>query len=194
MVFGFPIRGWRLQWSAKLSPELSEIEPNWCQNHSQIIKNPSHIHQNDAQERSESDLGIKSVPGTVFWSTTRVLGVAFCRHLGHFGCHVGHRWAPRVSQNRAFWHQEASKVGKMMFRKGWWKKLENSMGLWLENGSLGGAKSLIFHCFFNRIVVSAFFEKAWKFDRNWFPKCSQNPLKIWHLALGGRIFAILGGF
>ena len=68
------------------------------------------------------------------------------------------------------------------------------MEFWSENGGLGGAKSLIFHCFFNRIVVSAFFEKAWKLHRKWLPKCSQNPLKIWHLALEDRIFAILGGF
>ena len=82
----------------------------------------------------------------------------------------------------------------MRSRKGCWKKLDFLMEFWSENGGLGGAKSLIFHCFFNRIVVSAVFEKAWKLHRKWLPKCSQNPLKIWHLALEDRIFAILGGF
>ena len=52
----------------------------------------------------------------------------------------------------------------------------------------------IFHSFFNRIVVSAVFEKAWKFNQKRIPKCSQNPLRIWHLALEDRIFAILGRF
>ena len=41
----------------------------------------SRIGQNDAQERSESDLGIKSVPGTVFWSTIGASGGAFCHHV-----------------------------------------------------------------------------------------------------------------
>ena len=145
------------------------------------------IDQNGAQESSERDLGSKAVPGTKFWKH-------FWRHLADLSAILVPSWAPRGSQIRAFWHQVATKVGKMMSRKGCWKKLEISMEFWFENGGFGGAKSLIFHCFFNRIVLSAFFEKAWKFDRKWLPKCSQNPLKIWHLALEDRIFAILGGF
>ena len=119
-------------------------------------------------------------------------GLVRRHHLGDFWYRFGHRWAPRGSQNLAFWHQETSKVGNMTSQNGCRKKLELLMEFWSENGGLGGAKSLIFHCFFNRIVLSAFFEKAWKFDRKWLPKCSQNPSKIWLLALEDRIFAILG--
>ena len=84
----------------------------------------SRIGQNDAQERSESDLGIKSVPGTVFWSTIGASGGAFCHHVVAAWVILG-TILDRVSQNRAFWHQEASKVGKMTSRKGCWKKLYN---------------------------------------------------------------------
>ena len=34
---------------------------------------------------------------------------AFWRHLGDFGCHLVSSWAPRGSQNRAFWHQDTPK-------------------------------------------------------------------------------------
>ena len=85
---------------------------------------------------------------------------SFCRRLGDFGHHFGHRWAPRVSQNRTFWHQEPSKVGKKMFRKGCWKKHENIRGFCEGKWRLGGWKIIDFSLFFNRIVLSALFEKS----------------------------------
>ena len=37
----------------------------------------------------------------------------FRHHLGDFGRHLGPSWAPRGSQNRAFWHQVVPKSQKM---------------------------------------------------------------------------------
>ena len=41
------------------------------------------------------------------------------RHLGDFGRHFGPSWAPRGSQNRAFWHQVVPKSIKMTSRGGY---------------------------------------------------------------------------
>ena len=60
----------------------------------------------------------------MYFSIKAVKELNFGRRLGDFGCHLGPSWAPRGSQNRAFWHQVATKVGKMMSRKGCLKKLE----------------------------------------------------------------------
>ena len=40
----------------------------------------------------------------------------------------------------------------------------------MEKGGFGGAKSLIFHCFFNRIELLALFEKKQNFRSNMVPK------------------------
>ena len=45
--------------------------------------------------------------------TIKMKMAAFWRHLGDFGRHLGPSWAPRGSQNRAFWHQVAPKSQKM---------------------------------------------------------------------------------
>ena len=49
---------------------------------------------------------------------------AFWRHLGDFGRHFGPSWAPRGSQNRAFWNQDALKCRKMRLRMRHKKKHE----------------------------------------------------------------------
>ena len=52
------------------------------------------------------------------------LCIGFLKYLADFGRRFGAKLGAKWSQNRAFWHQEASKVGKMTSRKGCWKKLE----------------------------------------------------------------------
>ena len=76
---------------------------------------------------------------------------AFWRHLGDFGRHLVPSWAPRGSQNRAFWHQEASKVGKMRSRKGSQKKRDLLSEFWSENGRLGDPRPSILLGFYNVI-------------------------------------------
>ena len=54
-------------------------------------------------------------------------------------------------------------------------------------GGRGGGKSLIFHCFSNRIVISATFEKDRNFDENGRPKGGQNRCQNHRRAiLGGQ--------
>ena len=91
-------------------------EPSWCPNPSKFIKNPSQIDQNDAQERSESDLGIKSVPGTVFWSTIGASGGAFCHHvvaawviLGTILDTAGRQGYPKIEHFGTRKHQKSEK-------------------------------------------------------------------------------------
>ena len=169
----------RLQWSAKLSPKLSRIEPNWCQNHSEFIKNQSQIDQNDAQERSESDLGIKSVPGTVFWSTIGASEGAFCHHvvaawviLGTILDTAGRQGYPKIKHFGTWKHQKSEKwcpgrgVGKSL--KFWWNFDWKKGGL--------EAPGHRFYCSFTVLFEdSHLFRKSWKFNRKWFPQCSQNP-------------------
>ena len=108
--------------------------------HPKSIKNPSKIDQSGAQERQNRQNDVQErilekgpfqdpPGGGRVQARTAPLG----RHLGDFGRHFGHRWAPRGSQNRAFWHQEASKVGKMKSRMRHQKEYEFSLEFILKN-------------------------------------------------------------
>ena len=83
------------------------------------------FNQNCGQERSESELESKSLPGVVFWRSNAI----FCRTFGAIRSNLGAIWWPTGRQGgtkiKHFWHQEASNVGQMTSRKGYWKKLEN---------------------------------------------------------------------
>ena len=58
---------------------------------------------------------------------------AFWRHLGDFGCHLVSSWAPRGSQNREFWHQDAPKSEKMTSKIRHLEKYEFLLDVLLEN-------------------------------------------------------------
>ena len=58
---------------------------------------------------------------------------AFWHHLGDFGRHLVPSWAPRGSQNREFWHQDAPKSQKMTSRMRHQKKYEILIEFLLEN-------------------------------------------------------------
>ena len=77
------------------------------------------IDQNGAKERSENDLG--NWGGNLGSPSNSILRLL--RHLGDFGRHLGPSWAPRGSQNPAFWHQVVPKSIKMMSRGGSQKKV-----------------------------------------------------------------------
>ena len=93
------------------------------------IQNSSQNHQKSIQNHPESTKVVpRSVPKATlrasrFHVSTKFLK-RFWRHLGDvwrpvgdFCRHVGDRCAPRGYQNRAFWHQEASKIGKVRSRR-----------------------------------------------------------------------------
>ena len=92
---------------------LSEIHQQLCKNQSRFMQYPSKIKQNNTQERSESGLGSKSVPGYEKGATVFEKWVPSERHLGDFRRHFVPSWAPRGFQNQAFWHQAALKSQKM---------------------------------------------------------------------------------
>ena len=92
---------------------ITKIGPKSMENQSKFMQHPSNIKQNNTQERSESDLGSKSVPGYEKGATVFEKWVPFERHLGDFRRHFVPSWAPRGSQNQAFWHQVALKSQKM---------------------------------------------------------------------------------
>ena len=75
--------------------------------------------------------------------------VTFWHHLGDFGRHLGTSWAPRGSQNRAFWHQVApNKSKKKTIAKKWHRLLIARCFLaplgrfWAPFGTQLGAKGL----------------------------------------------------
>ena len=87
------------------------------------MQNSFKIDQSGAQERSESDLESKSVPGYQKRHDIFLEISDFGRHLGDFGRHVGSSWAPRGSQNRAFGRQGVPKAAKIASKKRPKKKL-----------------------------------------------------------------------
>ena len=100
---------------------------------SHFMSNPSKINQSGAQERSKSDLGSKSVPG---YEKRRHIFLEiwdFWRHWDDFGRHLVPSWAPRGSQNREFWHQDAPKSQKMTSRMRHQKKYDFLIGFVSEN-------------------------------------------------------------
>ena len=89
--------------------------------HPKSIKNDAKIRSNP----SKSTNMLPKCPSKAIPKTNRCHGVrvtkflgAFVCHLGDFGCYFGPSWAPRGSQNQAFWHQVANKSTKMRSRRG----------------------------------------------------------------------------
>ena len=56
--------------------------------------------------------------------TIKMKMAAFWRHLGDLGSHLEPSGAPRGSQNRAFWYEDASKYRKMRPRMRHQKKYQ----------------------------------------------------------------------
>ena len=84
-----------------------------CNNPSKYMQKTSKINQDGAKEHSESGLGSKSLPGFEKNGHTFEKWMPLWCHLGDAGRHFGPSWAPRGSQNQAFWHQVALKSQKM---------------------------------------------------------------------------------
>ena len=102
-----------------------KIMPDFIQIHPKSIKNPCKIHPKPITlvARTDPKATLRAIPQVII--PQGVFGSNFWRHLGDFGRHFGHRRVPRGCQNRAFWHQGASKVGNMRSGKRCWKKIEN---------------------------------------------------------------------
>ena len=96
--------------------------PESIQIHPKSIKNPSQIHPKPITlvARNDPKATLRASPQAVI--PQGIFGSNFWRHLGDFGRHFGHRRVPMGCQNRAFWHQGASKVGNLRSRKGFLEK------------------------------------------------------------------------
>ena len=116
--------GRRWQSANIIAKNASEMHQQLCNNPSKAMQNQSKIDQNGAKERSESDLGSKSVPGFQKSGHGFEKWMQFLRHLGDFGRHFGPSWAPRGSQNRAFGRQGVPKAAKIASKKRSKKKLD----------------------------------------------------------------------
>ena len=152
-------------------------------------QNPSKIWRNGAQECSESDLGSVSWKGRapVTWIVRHFS--ATWPILADFWDPSKFGWAPKNGPKNLirllFGAPGRSKGGKNRF----WKEFGKSVKIWseidVEMGGREGGKSLIFHCFSNRIVVSATFEKDRNFDENGRPKGGQNRCQNHRRAIWG---------
>ena len=154
----------------------------------------SQIKQNNTQERSESGLGSKSVPGYEKGATVFEKWVPFERGLGDFGRHFVPSWAPRGSQNRAFGRQGVPKAAKIASKKRSKKKLDFLIEFWSVIGRLGGPRSSFLLQFYNVSVVLAYYEEIKKFMKIHAkndPK-SEHKIDVW--AIRGPTFEILGAF
>ena len=87
--------------------KVTKILQKLCKNPSKFIK----LNRNDAQERSKSDPGSTSVPGTAPGRTRDNVLVAFWRYLGdlvcHFGVQLGVKGVPKIHfGTKSFKNQE----------------------------------------------------------------------------------------
>ena len=94
----------------------------WCQG-------PPKINKNGAQERSESDLGRKSVVGSQKSVNATPFWVPFGRSWAPFRAALG----TKGSQNQEFWHQDAPKSQEMPSRMRHQKQYELLIEFWSEN-------------------------------------------------------------
>ena len=144
------------------------------------------------EECSEAVSGSRSVPGTVPGRRTVNLPVHSWSHFGDIGCHLVPRWAPRGSQNRAFWYQDAPKWGKIMSRMRHHKKYEFSIEFLSENMRFWRCWTLPNALYIGISVVFADYNKIENFlkiDAQMDPK---NHLKIDVWALRGPTFEVFG--
>ena len=154
----------------------------------------SKIDQNGAQERSKNELWSKSVlgspkserPGHSFW--------AFWRPLRDFGRHLVPSWAPRGSQNRAFWHQDAPKWQKMTSRMRHQKKYEFSIEFLSENMRFWRCWTLPNALYISISVVFADYDKIKIFMKIRAKMDSKSEPKIDVWAIRGPTFEVLGAF
>ena len=119
---------------AKWSPEIYRTFNN---NYTKFHRKSRKFHPKSTkmvpQERSKSDLGSKAFPERFLVPPSYAFLVGFWRHLDDLGRFLGTSWAPRGSQNRAFWHQDAPKCRNMRSRMRHQKKYEFLIGFRSEN-------------------------------------------------------------
>ena len=168
----------------------ARFHPNPSKIHQKSMQNPSETDHIGGQDRSESDLESNSASNNSPGSFRKQLLAPLGWFWPSFWAPPGAKGVPKSSILASV----SIKSRKYEVREEVLEKAWKSNGILIRKCKLWRCKIIDFHCFFNRIVLSAFFEKSWNFDRKLLSKCFQNPLKIWVLASEGRIFAILGRF
>ena len=144
----------RLWWSANLSQEMHR---KFNQTDAKILQLSSKTHPKSTKivprSAPEAILEGGRLQNGSWEAPSYAFLVGFWHHLDDFGRHLDSSWAPRGSQNRAFWHQDAPKSRKMRSQKGCQKKLQILIGILMENvrfGCLGSSILLQFYSgFFN---------------------------------------------
>ena len=100
-----------------------------------LVQGAPKIYQNGAQERSESDLGSKSVLGPPKSANSSCAAHPFGYYLGDLGRRFGHRWVPRDPKVKRFGTRDAPKSENMTSRMRQQKMFEISIELCPENVS-----------------------------------------------------------
>ena len=146
------------------------------------------------QERSKSDLGSKAFPERFLVPPSYAFLVGFWRHLGDFGRLLGTSWAPRGSQNRPFWYEDAPKCRKMRSKMRHQKKYEFLIKFRSENVRFWMGWTHPNALYISIWVVFADYDKIenfMKIDAQMVPK-SHPKIDIW--AIRASTFEVLGGF
>ena len=157
------------------------------------MKNPSQIDQNGAQERSKSDLGSKAFPERFLVPPSYAFLVGFWRHLGDFGRLLGTSWAPRGSQNRPFWYEDAPKCRKMRSRMRHQKKYEFLIEFRSENVRFWRCWTHPNALYISIWVVFADYDKIENFIKIYAQMDPKSHPKIDTWAIRGPTFEVFGG-
>ena len=107
------------------------LSKSYCKKIVNALTNNTQLHQNSSKIHPKSTKMVPRNAPKVILEASWLRGVRgklnfsdlWC-HLGDFGRHLVPSWAPRGSQNLAFWHQDAPKCRKMRSRMRHQKKYE----------------------------------------------------------------------
>ena len=116
------------------------IYKSYCKQIWNALKNDTKTHQNSSKIHPKStEMVPRSVPkpSSEISRQNKFALLSFFLHFGAtwtiLGAILGPSWAPRGSQNRAFWHQDAPKCRKMRSRMRHQKRYEFLIKFRLEN-------------------------------------------------------------
>ena len=110
-----------------IARNVSHIELNWRQNSSNVMKSPSKIYPNGAQERVweglRSKLATIFIPGMLF----AIPGMLFVEPIGGTWLILDAIWDQTGCQGvqyPAFWHQDIKQIEKLRSKEGCLKNIE----------------------------------------------------------------------
>ena len=139
----------------------ARFHPNPSKIHQKSMQNPSETDHIGGQDRSESDLESNSASNNSPGSFRKQLLAPLGWFWPSFWAPPGAKGVPKSS----ILASGSIKSRKYEVREEVLEKAWKSNGILIRKCKLWRCKIIDFHFFFNRIVLSAFFEKSWNFDR-----------------------------